>query len=163
MPDGSPVSYIGVPREGIALGDQGLLLTGAGRGAHVKWETGQQRGTITLVDTDDLVPARTRVAAVQVPSDGLDDSLDVGHPSGLGLGHLCALRGPQAVLSALAATQPPDLTAIPAEVRSFAEQRVAAAPTIRHAASQLDEEDGAELVRLTTLALLQQTFGVADG
>lgn len=166
LPDGSPVDYIGPTREGVVIGDHGKLLTSAGRAAHVMWRTGAQAGHVTLVDVNDLVQprnARVYAAATSPTGDGLDDSLDVGLPTGLGLGHLCALRGPGAVLTAIAATQPPDLRDVRERVRVFAEEQVAATPTIQRAASQLDDEETAELVRLATEALLRETFGVDGG
>lgn len=155
--EGSSVSYVGTPRPGVAIGDVGTLLTTAGRGAHVKWASG-----VSLEDVDDLVPASSRrVTAAR--GDGLEDSLEVGAPADMGLAHLCALRGPRAVLSAITATRPQDLAEVVTDVRTYAQQRVAAAPTIQRVTAQLDEEEGAELVRLTAVALLQETFGVSDG
>lgn len=159
--DGAFVSYVGIPHDGHDVGDEGRLLHTAGHGAHVKWASGPLAGQITLVDVDDLVqvPRRTAVAA----ADGLEDSLLVGTSPQPDLRHLCALRGPGAVAEAVASTRPTDLAQVTAAVRSFAEERVAQAPSIRQAVSSLDEEEGAEVVRLATLALLRQTFGLADG
>jgi hypothetical protein len=153
-PDGSPVSFIGLPGSGLAIGDRGQVLCTTGRGAHVKWASGQRAGAVTLEDVDDLVPAA---------SDALDDSLEVGVPSHLGLAHLCALRGPDAVLTAIASTHAQELAKVAREVRNYAEERVAASPGIGQVIAQLDEEEGAELVRLATIAIIRDTFGLTDG
>lgn len=158
--DGSPVSYIGMPHNGVAVGDCGQLLNVAGRGAHVKWASGSRQGAITLEDTEDLVP---RTAGAPTSSDSLEDSLEVGAPGHLGLAHLCALRGPGAVLATIAHSRPADLMAVAEEVRAFAEHRVAATATVREVTSQLDEEEAGELVRLAAMTVIRDTFGLADG
>lgn len=154
--EGSAISYVGVPHRGIAVGDQGQILVMAGRGAHVKWAS----GGVTLEDVDDLAPVTALHTAAH---DGLEDSLEVGVPAAVGLAHLCALRGPQAVLGAIEAVRPPDLTDAVRDVRSYARQRVATAPTIQAVTAQLTDEEGAELVRLATTTLLQDAFGISDG
>jgi hypothetical protein len=162
-PDGSPVSFIGLPGSGLAIGDRGQVLCTTGRGAHVKWASGQRAGAVTLEDVDDLVPAARHTAvgsAAPAASDALDE---VGVPSHLGLAHLCALRGPDAVLTAIASTHAQELAKVAREVRNYAEERVAASPGIGQVIAQLDEEEGAELVRLATIAIIRDTFGLTDG
>lgn len=154
--EGSTVSYVGVPHRGLTVGDQGLLLAKAGRGAHVKWAS----GSVTLEDVDDLEPIGARHVGTR---DGLEDSLEVGVPAEVGLAHLCALRGPQAVLGAIEAARPADLIDAIRDVRAFAHQRIAAAPTIQGVTAQLPDEEGSELVRLATSTLLQNAFGISDG
>lgn len=156
--EGSSVSYVGIPRQGLAVGDIGSLLATAGRGAHVKWTA----GGVTLEDIDDLAPVPT-AARHAAAHDGLEDSLEVGAPAGIGLAHLCALRGPQAVLGAIETARPPDLAEAVRDVRIYARQRVATAPTMREVIAQLPEEEGAELIRLATTTLLQDAFGISDG
>jgi hypothetical protein len=162
--DGSPISFIGLPAAGAAIGDRGFVLRVAGRGAHVKWTSGDRRGHVTLEDVDDIVPFQPHTAATAAtPGSALDDSLEVGVLDSLGVAHLCALRGPAAVLTAVAHTRPADLAAVADEVRTFAEQRVAATASLQQVIGQLDEEEGAELVRLAAITVMRDTFGFGDG
>jgi hypothetical protein len=164
--DSTFVSFAGPAHDGLEMGDQGKILRSAGHsGAHVQWVSGARRGEITLEYTDDLVPVTGHRVAVATPtsSDGLEDSLEVGVPQNVSLPHLCALRGPGAVLNVIASDNSNDFAAVAQKVRSFAEAQIAATAGIQRVIAELDEEEVAEVVRLATVAVIRDTFGLADG
>jgi hypothetical protein len=152
--DGSLVSYLGTPHEGIQVGDQGQVLIRAGRGAHVKWAS----GNVTLVDAADLQPV---IHQASMRHDGLEDSLEVGVPNmSTGLAHLCAVRGPSAVLATIASAAPAEFASIADEIRVFASRKIQHALAMREVVAQLDDDEATEVLRLATIAIIQ---GIADG
>ena len=75
--DGQRVSYIGQADViGMQPGDEGMVLSDGGSGAHVMWSTGSALGKVTL--TDDYKLALVGYPVTATYDDGLDASLDVG-------------------------------------------------------------------------------------
>lgn len=156
-PDGAHVSCIA---QGEDFGQHGQLLTTMGRAGHVKWATGPKTGRVTMVETDDLIPHRSsRIAA----RDELDDSLDVGTIAVTGVREVQDTEGTVGVLNMLASTGRLDgLTEIAQDALDTVIARMRQHPGMREVCAQLDEDEGEELVQLTSQALLRDVFGDAD-
>ena len=158
--DGQTVSYIGPATPlGLQPGDQGMVLSDAGSGAHVMWSTGSVRGKVTLTDDYDLSAVGLPITASY--DDGLDDSLDVGTLTMTGVLATYDEEGPAGVLAAMASAGRLDgFTGIAHEALGLIQTRLRHDPAIAVVIAQLGEQEGEALVSLAATVLLRDAFGV---
>lgn len=165
--EGHLASYVGDGHGGIPLGAQGEVLSLAGSGTYVKWVTGSRLGAVDLVDNYDLVPVpprRQATAMALAPSDDLDDSLEVGFAPTTAAVQVQEDEGTPGLLTMLASQgRLRGLANIADEVLSVVAHRVRQDAAVREVTSQLDPDQAEDLVRLTSLSLLQNSFGAAHG
>lgn len=158
-PEGSQVTHIGT---GELFGHTGKLLARAGHGGHVKWASGPQLGCVTMVDIDDLVPARVATRSA-TERDELEDSLDVGGLSFSAVQHMQAIEGTVGVLHFAANSgYLTNFADIAEDVFLHTAGQLRQDPAFREVLAQLDENDGDALVQLATRSLLRDAFGDAD-
>lgn len=159
--EGCRVSYVGDGSDGRALGDRGRLLVRSGGKGHVNWDDGQ----VTMHDLDFLAASsgQTRQAAV-APPDGLEDSLEVGPITMVGVRGVYDTEGGVGVLNAMATTGV--LAAFPeiaAQAQHFVAGRIREDPSFHAVVAQLDDDEAEELVALASQVLLRDAWGDADG
>jgi hypothetical protein len=156
--DGSSVSYIGM---GPDFGHQASLLTTRGHAAHVKWASGPHAGAVTMVDTDDLVPTNQRAARVE--RDELADSLDVGTIAATGVRAVQDAEGTVGVLGMLVrGGHLGDLQEIVDDAMATVVAHLRRNAGLREVVSQLDDDEGEDLVQTTAHVLLRDAFGSRD-
>lgn len=156
--DGSRVSYIG---EGELFGAHGQLLASMGRGGHVKWASGPKSGSVTLVDTDDLVPLRNQHVAVA--GDGLEDSLEVNTLTVTGVRAIQDTEGTVGVMNMLAVSGQLDgLQDIADDALTTVIGRLCHHEVLRSVVAQLSDDEGEALVQTVAHALLRDAFGDHD-
>ena len=151
MREGARVSYVGED-DGLAVGDQGRVLSASGAASHVRWTTGARTGEIVLVNDLDLVANRKP----EVTNDGLDaaslvtlavrDTFDATGPVGL----LNALNeeGHLATFSIYAEQA---LEFIAAAIRTDA--------SMAEVLANLETEEQSAFISFTASILLRDAFG----
>lgn len=155
--EGDAVSFIG---EGELFGAHGQLLANAGpHGGHVKWANGQ----VSLVDIEDLALSRRVPVVAAREHDDLEDSLEVGPLSTVGVRQVQDDEGPVGVLNFMASTgQLSGFAAIAEEIHTHATLLVRRDPGVREVTAQLDEDEAEGLIHLAASVLLRDAFGVVD-
>ena len=98
--EGSTVSYVGYPRDGVAIGDSGQVLSLSSPYCHVTWLSGSRVGQVDLLPEDDFV-VLGRGGRQATVSEALDDSLDLPHLSAQSARAVFDAEGPDGVLAAL--------------------------------------------------------------
>lgn len=156
LSDGARVSYVGDETDGRALGDRGHLLVRQGSLGHVKWDD----GTITPHRMDFLAKAHGGPSVPHQRRDELDDSLDVGPIHATGVRGTYDTEGSPGVLNALSSSGA--LVAFPSiaeDALAFVAQRIRQETVFRQAATELDDDETEDLVRLASAVLLRDAFG----
>lgn len=150
MQDGVKVAFVGSPGEPVAIGDQGLVISGGRTGSHVKWRTGGRKGQIDLVANDDLV------VGAALARDALADSFEVSLTADLGVRSVYAARGARGLVREMEAAG--HLASFPSyadeAIRLIAE-RIRQDPSFREVLAELDPDDGDEVIEVAARALLR--------
>lgn len=155
MRDGQKVVYTGFGDPNAVEGDEGRVLTSSTTSAHVKWANGQY----SLVPVEDLSPTGgLSVEAV------LEDSLEFH--SGITL--LAARdvyedQGPEGLINHMASTG--HLAAFPQiaeDTLDVISARLRQDPVFMLVVGTLDEADADTLVRMASLVLVRDAFGLAE-
>jgi hypothetical protein len=160
--EGMVVSFIGDGHDELTLGNHGKILAFASDTAgHVQWLDGPLRGSVTLHDlAADFAPSSQKFEASR---DGLEDSLEVGPVAHTSARSVYDMEGSLGVLSMLAsAGYLANFESIADEAQTFVQQRIRQESSLREALSQLDDDEGEELVSLASRVLLHDAFGNAD-
>lgn len=154
--EGARVSYVGLPvQDGLAVADVGKVLSTTGSSSHVMWETGRKAGQVTFEEHEDLVAQSSvrndtemfegSLVTVAV-RDTYDTAGDVGLLNALSeAGHLASMSGYAEEALALVAS------------------RVREDPAFAPVLAQLEPEEGAALVSLTSAVLLRDAFTEEEG
>lgn len=150
--EGARVQYVGDGDGGLSIGDRGKVLSNAGSGSHVMWQSGQRRGDITLVANMDLVA--TNGAQITY-----DDSLETGQIVTFAVRDVYDHRGDVGLVNALNdeghfAT----LGSIAEEALALVTARLREDASMREVLAQLDEDEGAEFISFTATVLLRDAF-----
>jgi hypothetical protein len=152
--DGDEVFYSGYERAGALVGDHGQVLASSGSAAHVKWSTGARAGSVSLEHQDDLEPRRATRSL-------LADSLEYGELQVAAARSRYDEAGPQGVLSMLA--EDGHLMAfaeIAEEALAMVAYRVRHDPSVRAATASLDDDEGEQVVRAASAALIYDAFSL---
>lgn len=161
MRDGQKVSYIGPHQAGLALGDQGLVISDADTASHVLWSTGTLQGQVSLLDDYDLAPLG-RQATAKVHDD-LDDSLEVGTLAVTAVREVYDVAGEVGLLNEMGAQgHLSSFAAIAQEVSDLVQTRIRNDPSFRAVTAQLEDEEGEALVRLASFVLVRDAFGESE-
>lgn len=154
MRDGEDVYYSGHERAGALVGDQGKVLATSGLGAHVKWDTGVRLGQVTLEDQRDLEP---RLSAQVL----LVDSLEYGDLQVRAARRVYDEEGPQGVLAMMVESgQLVAFADIAEEALALVAHRVRHDASVRAATAALDEDEGEQVVRAASAALIYDAFSL---
>lgn len=150
--EGSKIAYAGDdPFQDV--GSLGRVVSAAGSGAHVMWETGPRAGMIELVPTDDLVPHRaSRTGHTLAPTGSLresfDAALDMPATPGLQVRATYDEDGEDGLLSALEeAGRIAVLAEYADEALAHVAGRIRRDPTFREVLSALEPDESDLLVR----------------
>ena len=152
--DGDEVYYSGDGQHGGQVGDVGRVLSAGGGAAHVKWASGGRAGLVSLEDADDLEPRRT-VAAL------LEDSIEFGDLRVEAAREAYDEQGAHGVLAMLAERgHLMSFAEIAEEALTLVAARVRRDPSVREAIGQLDEDEGDQVVRVASAALIYDAFSL---
>lgn len=154
--DGDEVYYSGLERAGALVGDKGKVLATSGLGAHVRWETGARAGSVSLEDQRDL-EGRLSTSAL------LADSLEYGELRVSAARRRFDEDGPDGVLAMLAeAGHLMAFASIAEEALEMVAHRVRHDPSIRAVTASLDDEEGEQVVRAASAALIYDAFSLDE-
>lgn len=155
--DGQTVTYIGPGMNGLAIGDQGKVLSAERDSCHVLWASGALHNQIVLVGNFDLAPIGR-----QATLDGLEDCLDVD--SGISTSatrDIFDTGGEIGLLNQMAEEgHLASFAAIAEDAYEFIASRVRQDPAFRSITAHLDEDEGEALIRLASHVLLRDAFGI---
>jgi hypothetical protein len=158
MREGSKVSYVGDPYDGIDIGDEGKVLTSEASSArsNVIWRTGKRAGEVTLVSDEDLV-ATSKASSV---AESIDLSLETAGLVTVAVRDTYDRAGAPGLINAL---NEAGHLSIFASIAEAALQHVSDAikqdPMISEVLSDLDPDEGDEFVNLASSVLLRDAFG----
>ena len=158
--EGKTVSYVGFPGDGLALGDQGRVLSASESCCHVMWTTGARAGKVDLLSEEDVVPLSTgpRQATVE---QALDDSLFLPHLSARAV---YDGEGVDGVLSALSeGGLLGSLTAMAEEAAVRVVEGVRQDEGLTEVLSSLDGDEADAVVCRIAFLLLKDALGGDDG
>jgi len=156
MQNGGKVVYTGDATDGLIPGVHGHVLAGAKSYAHVQWLEGEQRGTVSMVHTDDLAPAAHYANTVAA---SLEDSLEV--PS------LISLASAQEAYDSMGGEGLVSHLSVGGHLASYASlvedalQQIVAGlqqdPVLRQLTAQMDPEEADEVYRTAAVSLISES------
>lgn len=154
--EGKRVSYVGEPNpQGLGVADVGKVLSVTGSCSHVLWETGRLAGRVTFEENNDLVTSASTTAR--------DDSLD-GPLVTIAVRETYDTAGDTGLLNALAeAGHLASMTGYAEEALSLVASRVREDPAFQPVLAELEPDEGAALVNLTSAVLLRDAFTEEEG
>lgn len=153
MNDGSRVSYIGSPTDGLEIGDEGRVLRAVSGGAHVLFRTGERKDELLFVPDRDLV-----INGQVCPSPSTwDDSLSDGTLVNTAARAVFDRQGPRGLLAAL--DEDGHLSLLAARAEEAVDSVSAAVrndPNIAGVIAALDPEEAEVFIATATLALIRE-------
>lgn len=155
--EGAHVSYIGYGQSGLAIGDEGKVLSNAGSASHVRWLTGVVQEQVLLVSNEDLVPA------AKAASLGVEDDLESGPLVTLAVRDIYDEEGEVGLTAALA--DDGHLTAfaqIAEETLEWVQAKISEDLSVHDALSHLDPSEQTDTLTYMAMALLRDAFGRED-
>lgn len=155
MRDGQKVVYTGFGDPNAVEGDEGRVLTASATSAHVKWANGQ----FSLVSVEDLSPAGgLSVEAV------LEDSLEFhGGLEVISARDVYEDQGPEGLINHMASTgHLASFPQIAEDTLDSISARLRQDPVFMAIVSTLDDADADTLVRMASLVLVRDAFGLAE-
>ena len=149
VPEGARVAYVGEfpsPAEaGLAIGDEGTVISAAGQASHVRWRGGSKRGAITLTKNADLVVTQA------------EDAITALAHGGQSFKRIAAQAGVEGVFAALESKgYLGQVPLIAEEVANLIAAKVASIPAVAAACDQLDPVQSDALMEATKAAVLQE-------
>lgn len=150
--DGSRVSFVGHPSDGLGIGDHGRVFQAGASGSHVKWASGERRGEIDLIRNDDLVemPTTGSLTADAITEPGLVSfAVRAVHSTSGDVGVLNALNAEGHLES---------FEDIAEDALAFVSSRIRQDPSFVEVLGQLEPDDGDDLVALAASTLLRDAF-----
>jgi hypothetical protein len=150
LPDGAHVAYTGPETEGLAIGDQAIVLEGGPRKSHVRWVTGSAASSFSYINNSYLV--------VGASLDGITSAGDVaGKLVRFAVRETYDDGGPSAVIRQLRREgHGAFLDAIGEEAVRLVAGRVRQDPSVIEVLGSLNEDEGMEFVSAVSLTILQQ-------
>lgn len=155
MRDGQKVVYTGFGDPNAVEGDEGRVLASSATGAHVKWANGQY----SLVPIDDLaVPGGLSVEAI------LEDSLEFhGGIEVVAARDVYEDQGPEGLINHMASTgHLASFPQIAEDTLDAISARLRQDLVFMSVVETLDDADADTLVRMASLVLVRDAFGLAE-
>lgn len=152
--EGARVSYVGDEVNGLQIGDRGKVILRDGAASHIRWMSGEHKGSITLVDDLDLVVASHEMPYEDLESGGLVSVAVAQVMSRYGHEGLYEALSDEGHVSTLEPVVDQAIGLIAAHIRHD--------PSFREVLSELDPVEGEEFVAFTTYALLRDALREAS-
>ena len=152
--EGRRVQFIG-ESDGLVLGEVGKLLSAGPTHSHIRWNSGQRKGSITLTANDDLVPFRSGEGTWEEIDDdlGTGDLVTVSARQVVDEGGIPALLNTMVIEGHLSTFGP----AVDEAVGVIA-ARLRADPSMLEVLAELEEDEGEALIYRATQTLLRSAF-----
>lgn len=154
--EGAVVAYTGLSEGDLCSGDQGRVLSLSGPVAHVLWTTGSFVDQVVPVYDSDL-------ASLASMDDSLSDSLEVGSLATFSARQVYDAGGEVAVLNEMAeAGSLATFASIAEDALSLVASRIRCDPSFHLAVAELDEDEAESVLRLASVCLVRDAFGLDD-
>jgi hypothetical protein len=150
--DGARVAYIGQERDGLGIGDEGVVFKGEATYSHVKWTSGQHTAEIEMVRNDDLVvdgSLANHPLTADFDSPLVQINVQATYQRRGGLGLLQALHQDGHLSS---------FSQIAEEALALVASRLREDPSLIEVLARLDDEEGDDFIATATMVVLKDCF-----